>query len=115
MPMMKSSKTKFQKLRKEVLSNICQIICGKFHQNLFIRFCCRDDTHTRAQAGRYQTGRQADRQTDRQTGRQTDRQTDRPGAWQADPTPGRRQQLWSGCGEAPWQPVIGTGQSPATI
>ena len=34
------------------LANICQMICGKFHQNRFIRLGCGDDTHT---------------QTDRQT------------------------------------------------
>ena len=38
------------------LANICQIICGKFHQNRFIRLGCKDDT---------------DRQTDRQTDTQT--------------------------------------------
>jgi len=28
------------------LANILQIICGKLHQNRFIRLGCRDDTHT---------------------------------------------------------------------
>ena len=42
---MTSSNSKFQKPRKKTLANICQIICGKFHQNRFIRLGCRDDTH----------------------------------------------------------------------
>ena len=45
MAAMTSSNSKFQKPRKMTLANICQIICGKFHQNRFIRLGCRDDTH----------------------------------------------------------------------
>ena len=47
MAAMTSSNSKFQKPRKMTLANICQMICGKFHQNRFIRLGCRDDTHRR--------------------------------------------------------------------
>ena len=66
---MTSSNLKFQKPRKTTLANICQIMCGKFHQNRFIRLGCRDDTHRR-------TDRQTHRQTDRQTERQRERERD---------------------------------------
>merc|ERR1712240_749909 len=60
MAAMTSSNSKFQKPRKTTLANICQIICGKFHQNRLIRLGCRDDTHI-------QTHRHTDRQTDTHT------------------------------------------------
>ena len=37
--------SKFQNQRKTDLTNICQIICRKFHQNRFIRLGCSAVTH----------------------------------------------------------------------
>ena len=56
------------------LTNICQIICGKFHQNPSIRLGCsavthrHTDTHTDTHTHRHtDTKWHTDRQTDRQT------------------------------------------------
>ena len=51
---MTSSILNFQKPRKMSLTNICQIICAKFHQNRHNRLGCRADTdrHTHTQTHR---------------------------------------------------------------
>ena len=54
---MTSSNLNFQKPRKKLLANICQITCAKFYQNRHNRLGCRADTHR-------QTHRNADTHTD---------------------------------------------------